>query len=263
MWREKIMSMKVKMELVANSGIFITAGDSTILLDGIFGENSFFSQPVGEMQKAVFGMASKYKDIDYLIFTHRHIDHFSSMYLDEYISNNEVKKVYIPRLRQETNSLEDKNSLLSLTSIEKVEEYDIPFGEYHKEELTPNCTLTYFRSVHMGGGEYQDTRHYTIMLTIEEKNYIFAADADYMVKNFEVIKDIPNLAAVFINPLFFTNTKGQNILDNLKPERVVIYHIPFEDEDKMGLRKLVTRDILKYKDKPYKIIALTEKDQVI
>ncbi|SFL60746.1 MBL fold metallo-hydrolase [Pelosinus propionicus] len=255
------MKMKVQMELIANSGVFIKVGESTILVDGIFGESPFFSQPVSEIQKAVFGTTSKYKNINYLIFTHRHIDHFSSVYLDKYISNNEIKKVYMPKLSQETNSFEDKGPLLNLVSTNKIQEFYAPFGELYKEELIQDCTLTCFRSVHMGGREYQDTRHYTIMLTIEEENYIFAADADYMMNNFEAIMDKINVTAVFINPLFLSNSRGQNILDRLKPERVVIYHIPFENEDKMGLRKLVAREILKYKNKPYKIIALTEKDQ--
>jgi len=254
------MSIKVKMELVANSGILITADDTTILIDGIFGKNPFFSQPTDEIQKAILGTASKYRDIDYLIFTHRHIDHFSSVYLDEYISNNEVRSAYVPILNPEKDVFDDKSPLSILDSTDKVTEIDIGFGEYYKEALTPNCTFTYFRSVHMGGTDYQGCRHYTIMLTIDEKNYLFAADADYIVHNFE---NMNNMTAIFINPLFFNHPNGQNLLGSLAPEQVVIYHIPFEGEDKTNLRKLVARDIIKHQNKPYQIIALTEKGQVM
>ena len=84
-------------QLVANSGILVETGTLRILIDGIYGENRYFTPPLKEVRKAVFGMNSRYRGLDCLLFTHRHVDHFCAPYADEYAKNNRLWGLYVPR----------------------------------------------------------------------------------------------------------------------------------------------------------------------
>ena len=53
-----------------------TVRTARYLVDGIFGETEYFSPLPKSMKKACFGMGEEYRDIDHLLFTHRHLDHF-------------------------------------------------------------------------------------------------------------------------------------------------------------------------------------------
>ena len=47
-----------------------------------------------------------------------------------------------------------------------------------------------------------------------------------------------------VNPLFLTNPSGRSVvLEGVRPRRVVIDHIPFQEDDRLHMRKLVTRSL--------------------
>src|SRR5665647_607508 len=255
------MGCKISIELVANSGVYIRCNDTTILIDGIYGKNPCFTQPTKEMGKSVLGIKSKYTNVDYILFTHRHVDHFSGMFLEKYLINNKVKKVFIPE-----SSLNEKESDAFNTNIygKIVQELNIPFGEELQESLGGNNFFTCFRSVHMGGKQYNDTIHYTYILTLEGKNFLFAGDADTIEGNLVPSSGPLKFEAAFVNALFFQNKKGEKLFDEvLKPISAVIYHLPFEADDITGLRKLANRQLVKRQHKSYEIVLFQNEEQIL
>ena len=72
----------VSIQLVANSGVLVQYRGLRFLIDGIYGNNPYFTPPRKEIQKAVFGMNSPFRDVEFLLFTHRHTDHFDAAYTD-------------------------------------------------------------------------------------------------------------------------------------------------------------------------------------
>ena len=88
---------QVNIRFLANSGVYVQYRDCRFLVDGIYGKNRFFTPPLKEVQKAVFGMNSPYRDVDYVLHTHRHTDHFNAGYVDEYAVNNAVKRIFVPQ----------------------------------------------------------------------------------------------------------------------------------------------------------------------
>lgn len=257
------MFNEIKINYIGNSGIFIKYKDTTILIDGIFQKTKYFSSPVNEMQKAVKGMPSIYSNIDYLIFTHRHADHFSSKYLNEYIKNNRIKRIFLTKESEKTNSQAlDMGSVL-VDNSNQFEEFNLQYGEKMCIELSKECRLSYFRSVHAGGSRYIQIKHYTVVLSINGKQMIFGSDADSIEQNFSPIEMFKNVDMIFVNPLFFNSNKGQNFLDGLTLKKAVIYHIPFSEDDITGLRELVVKDMARYSNRSYEIVALMSKDQTI
>ena len=73
------MSEALRVTLLANAGLLLEYEGTTLLIDGIFHSRDvpFSSLPQDVWQKLLRGDAP-FGNIDYLLFTHHHPDHFSA-----------------------------------------------------------------------------------------------------------------------------------------------------------------------------------------
>ena len=72
---------------VGNAGIYLTDEKQSILIDGLYGVNEFFHDRPQLLLKAASGQTRSFRNIDNLLFTHRHQDHFDSQLVNAYIKN--------------------------------------------------------------------------------------------------------------------------------------------------------------------------------
>ena len=232
----------VTVRLIANSGVYIRWGEKQILLDAIYGENQYFSPPQKEIKKAVFGLTSRYRNVEHVLFTHRHTDHFHAPFVDEYAVYNAVKGIYVPVASPDPNSyLEDRRPLPKAAGRGVLREVVLREGETVEYTLAPDCTATFLRCRHLDGDTYDAVSHCAVLLTFEQKRLLFAADADYCRENSELFRTLGALNAVFVTPLLYAVSNGRNLLEKLGTEQVVLYHIPYEEDDSTGLRPLARR----------------------
>lgn len=249
----------MKVTLVGNAGVWLRETGHSLLLDSLYGKNEFFSSPLAEMDAAAAGLASHFRDADAVLFSHRHEDHFNARLVNDYLRHNEVKKVYIPRLTEPPNEWEDRGVVLPATSGAQI----ISVGEHGEtifyDNIGDDCWVVFFKTTHMGGYRY-DARHYSVIVIFHGYSYIFMADTDwtYPVKNVQSLLGQTKLQAVFVNPLSYMDTTGMKWLRALQPPRVVIYHVPYEGEDKSGLRRLVNRELQSQYLVNWDLLALTE-----
>ena len=62
---------------------------------------------------------------------------------------------------------------------------------------------------------------------------------------------------MFVTPLFLVDPAGRHLLEELRPARTVLYHIPFAEDDVTQLRGMVRRQLAADPT----LTALTEPDQ--
>lgn len=247
------------LSFIANSGILIDDSSVRILTDGIYGKNPHFTLPRKDVQKAVFGMNSVYRDVDYLLFTHRHTDHFDAAYTDEYVKNNSVRGVYIPSASNVSDSyLEDQRQLKASGSKGILHEF-MPEPEGPKLfEPESSIAISYYRTEHLDGKSYPVVNA-GILLEMSERRVFFAADSDCSEHNLDVLSAMGRLDCIFVTPLFLVHPFGRTIIDRIKPGRTVIYHLPDEADDSSGLRELSNK-VMNY-DYCCPVSAFTEEGQ--
>ena len=234
----------VSLEWVANSGVLVRWGALRLLVDGIYGENRYFSPPRREIQKAVFGMESAYRDVDALLFTHRHTDHFDAAHTDAYAENNAVRGIYVPRAGEDPDSyLEDRRPLPKAAARGVLRDFHLEMGERYDASLGPDCTASFLRCRHPDGATYRAVEHCALLLEVGGRRILFAADADKCAENGQLFTSLGRLDAVLITPLFFSFPSGRRILEAMGPEHVVIYHLPLAPDDVSGLRPLAEREL--------------------
>lgn len=69
---------ELKITYIANAGLLISFSERTILIDGIHLFKPFGFSPVPEkVLNNIIKGEGLYKDMDYILFTHYHNDHFN------------------------------------------------------------------------------------------------------------------------------------------------------------------------------------------
>ena len=232
--------------LLANAGILLHFNDTSILIDGIHvNEGAPFSGLSDQMLSDLIDGKNIFKNIDFILFTHCHTDHFNANYTERFLMNNHVKGLIMP------NRQTQKYSSLRQTGLMQADHMvllDIPLTLKKYFQLTYDISLTVFNSVH-AGEQYADIENFCYLINFCGVQLFIIGDADFRSEYFEKMLHDAKIDIAFVNPLFINNKRGREVINNaIKPKHLVIYHIPFKNDDKIKFRKLVSNDILKHND---------------
>lgn len=236
----------IKITLVANAGVLVEYNGVGLLVDGIHHEEGHpFSRVSENDMKLMRQGYDIFANIDYLLFTHEHPDHFTPQYVSEHIQVRSVKGVFLPNKSDGSPDL-----ALLLNHVQKLA---IPFwtlglepGDTKRFALADDLIVTAIGTRHMGP-QYQTIRNDCFLLTLAGKNLLFTGDADYVSRYFKNALAEVALDAVFVNPVFYHNPNGQEIINEIfRPRNLVIYHMPFEQDDTLQFSYMVTSDIQRH-----------------
>lgn len=247
--------------LLANEGILLFYNETSILIDGIHvNDGGPFSGLSHQMLSDLINGKNIFKSIDFILFTHCHTDHFNPEYAERFLMNNHVKGLIMPdRQTQKYSSLRQ----IGLVQAEHMVLLDIPLSIKKHFQLTYDISLTVFNSVHCGE-QYADIENYCYLINICGFKLFIIGDADFRSEYFKKMLNDSEIDIAFVNPLFINNKKGREVINYaIKPKYLVVYHIPFKNDDKIKFRKLVSHDIIKHNDEIPPVSVLWDELQEI
>lgn len=226
----------------SNTGLLIRYGSTKVLFDSLYGRKGHrFSPLPADLERQIIMGQGDFSNIDYLVFSHNHADHFSVSYLKAYLDRNDVKGIFLP---------EDLIQESELVSCLKAKHIPTMFFSRN-----PDCNRTVvlgdsFRlkaiPMYHQGEIYRQVPHFCFLMGCGKGQFLLTADVDFTQENFADFSNM-HLDGVFVNPLFFHSKEGQQILSNtLRPKEVFVYHIPFASDDVLSMRKMVERDCDKW-----------------
>ncbi len=247
----------ISCRLIANAGVLIETEGIRILLDGLQDAGNYpFSRTPDSILEQMMSQdagsadfsescANEYKHIDFLIFTHTHPDHFSAELLAEYLECNHVRRVLCPV--EENAQFRPMRQALQKVRV-PVWPLKMKHGAAHQYRLTEEICIYSLCVRHMPKIFPKDLCS-CLLVQADGKNVLFLADCSYeeegLLKAYAGVK----IDAVFLNPYFYYDERGRHIINEyLQPERIVIYHLPFESDDQIHLRSLARQALKKYPD---------------
>ncbi|MFW5488194.1 MAG: MBL fold metallo-hydrolase [Desulfovibrio sp.] len=255
------MNHFVDVTLIANAGVLVECDGVGVLVDGIHHEDGPPFSKVSELDLQHLKKGTDgFENLDYLLFTHEHPDHFTPQLVLEQLRQRPAKEIFLP---SEKGGSPDLTRLFESAGEVGVSCHGLSLepGESSSFALAGNLAITAIGTRHMGP-QYQHIRNDCYLLDLDGVRLLFTGDADYVPEYFaEALGDVP-LDAVFVNPIFYHNPAGQRVIaDIFKPRHVVVYHIPFAQDDTMRFARMVERDMEKHRQAGYETLVLKEERQ--
>lgn len=250
----------VVLTLTANAGILVTWQGHKLLVDGIHagGDHQFSAVPQ-PMLEDIVAQRPPFDGIEWLLFTHLHVDHFSAAWVQRFLEAHPAVPLYLPAGNGGAGVDPGINTLRQylMAHASPVRELRLPSDRPVCYPLCPGLRVTAFYAQH-DGADFQDTEHYCLMLTLGERNVLFLGDAAQDVDYFSGVLPGVSIDTVITNPLFLNRPAGRQVLQMLRPEKIVVDHIPFAWEDRMRFREMVVRNVRRWQEQLPPIQVLWE-----
>lgn len=250
---------EIKVIFLVNAAVLLEFRGTKLLIDGIYDEKGHcFSNLSPEQWDKMKKGQEMFSDIDYLLFTHEHGDHFSPRRVIEYLDHQQPKAIFMP--------MEGSAALDALRK--KAEEKKIPCALLNSEL----CRTTVFRpekdirikafpTRHLDK-IYWDVQHFCYLVECGEKKMLFTSDVDFTQESFTELEHVP-LDGIFVNPLMSHSKEGRRLLSEgvLQAKTKFVYHIPFAGDDKMGVRKIAEQELRAEREKNGNSVFFLEEGQ--
>ena len=211
---------KVKVTYIANDGIMIEFEDKKVVIDGII-NSTFLGGWVAPSDAAladVINGVPPFDDIDVIMITHNHGDHYSTSAVQTYLSNHLNTKLIVPDTMEPIfNAYADRMPDFVLDKFERV-------------SLTVNgISIDVLEIEHFDqfGNDFHDDESYAYLITMNGKKFLHAGDIDYIDSQLDVFNLLADNVDVVFIPTFGDLVSAANrdaLIDNVDPENIVCLH---------------------------------------
>ncbi|MGE4191944.1 MAG: MBL fold metallo-hydrolase [Pseudodesulfovibrio sp.] len=225
------MAECIDVTLVANAGILVRGGGTGLLVDGIHdqGDHPFDRVDRDTLVRMRQGDAP-FQQLEYLLFTHEHPDHFTPGLVMEHLRYRRTKGLFTPDPRC--------GSVEAVLLARFAGELGVPQwngslepGQAKTYGLGEGLGVTVIGGVHMGKA-FTGVRNDSFLVSVGGSNLLFTGDADHVPEHFEKALAGVSLDAAFVNPIFYHNPEGQRCINEVfRPREVVICHLPDREKD--------------------------------
>ena len=236
----------LKISEVLNAGVLIEANNTKILIDGIHFTKAFEWSSIDEnLMHQIIHTNKNFQNINFLLFSHQHSDHFDKEKTLEYIEYNDVEKLIMCDFSNE-----------ELEENEMLEELKSDFFDIGTINLA-HVKINYFKTKHLKNEQY-GINHYSFIINVHNKNILYLGDADFGKKEtLEPLKDykIDVIIAPFI---IATTVLGIKYINETNPDLLILNHLPNKEDDKYNYRSITEKSVKKYLTNTTKTIILQE-----
>ena len=96
-----------------------------------------------------------------------------------------------------------------------------------------------------------------------EQKLLITSDSDYTDPIFAAKFYQRHYDAVFVNSLPLSTKEGRRLLAGFNTERVIIYHLPFAEDDKYNYRAVAKQNLERHRDMLSNCQILNYRDEVL
>jgi len=244
----------MKVTSIANAGLMIEGAGKKILLDAVYGRapKGFSPIPEAKLEKLVKGEAP-FDGVDLVLVSHYHWDHYATDTMKRFLEHNNPV-IWMPDTCGMPQRL-PQSARVQLLSAEKdaVFTMDLGGGDYVEAFIIAHS-----------GREFRDVDVACFSVCLEGKRILVLSDANFDPAYISAMTDGAVYDAVFSNPLFLDIPGGRETLfRGLDAKEIVIYHLPYPEDDVFGMVKMAQKDAELYGPFPCPVTFWAEKDEEI
>ncbi|MBO5892374.1 MAG: MBL fold metallo-hydrolase [Oscillospiraceae bacterium] len=203
---------KITVTLSANAGVCVDISGKRIWVDALHSKKVPTFSTVSPALFSKLLAAPTFEKPDAICYTHCHPDHFSREMTQQALERWPEAKIFLPQ-RQ-------------LTQQVLVE------GE-NPEYALGDVTLRFLRLPHEGA-QYADTIHYGLLILSSQGNVLVTGDCAVAAPELlQAVTGVQVDVAILDFP-WLTLGKGRAELAALAPKQILLYHLPFAEDDGNG-----------------------------
>ncbi len=224
-------AQKVEIQYLANQGVLITSGNTQILIDAVFKREFEHLDVLPETELTKIENAeSPYDQVDLILATHVHGDHFSADITGKHLMRN--KKAIFLGPKETVDNLEE--NFEGFESISSRVRSETPDFQESKTVWLNGIEIKILRLEHLGSSPWKEAENVAYLITIEGKKIIHFGDGKLDIKNLEKFNLPDEDIDVAILPFWQLGPADQkNIIDTyINPKQILAAHIPPSGQDK-------------------------------
>ena len=206
--------------LTANAGVLLCINGKKILVDALHNRyTEVFSSVPDDLLFQIAHGEGEFREIDLLVFTHDHPDHYSREWTQEFLKNHPDAHLVSP-----VNDFSGAN----ITTLKAPEEM------HEVKGIKLECV----KLIHEGE-QFRDVVNYGYKFDIG--GFTITVLGDSGPENIPQVFGGADLA--LYNFPFFTILRGKKMIEELRPRQMIAYHLPYEEKDVNGYIRATLRSI--------------------
>ncbi len=255
-----MIANKASITYIANSGVCIEYKDKKILIDAVHTQapKPYLSVSQDILEKMLLNKAP-YNNIDLMFFTHHHTDHFDANSCNEILKRNKHAQIVATQsVLEKIKAADNYNEVL----IPQLWSMDIPLGTSMQMCLKDiPCEIS---CVSHDGAENAGVKNYTFMFEMKHKVFLHVGDAQVSLDNFSSTPIFNRKIDILMVPFTFIGlTEGRKIISNIKPQKLLVMHLPDRKNDRMNWGLKTAKVYKKYASSLPETIFLEEPGQEV
>jgi L-ascorbate metabolism protein UlaG (beta-lactamase superfamily) len=208
---------------IANEGFFISCDNKKILLDALFKTKNYTS-PSDSLVANIINSIPPVDNIDFLLVTHNHRDHFDIKLTSEFLSKNtKTKFISYSESCKELNEIGFNSSQLNCYNLELGELKEI--NEINDEQIS----ITALRLKH---GTSSQINNLAFMVRFNNCSIMHMGDA-FILQSEEYLKKINwnnyKIDVLFMSYLDINEYVLETLKNTIMPKNIIMMHIHEED----------------------------------
>ena len=224
---------KITVTLSANAGVCVDICGKRIWVDALHSKKVPTFSAVSPELLAKLLNAPEFEAPDAICYTHCHPDHFSREQTLQALERWRSAKVFLPQ--------------------QQFPEQQLVEGECPEFSLG-DVTLRFLRLPHEGA-QYADTVHYGLLVLSPQGNVLISGDCAVAAPELlEAVAGIQVDAAILDFP-WLTLNRGRAALEQLNPKKILLYHLPFPEDDENGFLASAARAAERWKKGNAKLLC--------
>ena len=220
-----LVAQKVEIKYLANEGVLISAGNSRVIVDGIFKKEFDYLDvlPNEELAK-IENATSPYTSIEIILVTHVHGDHFNAQLVGGHLLNNTNCKFLGPN---ETVS-KFKSDFANFNQISnRVTAITPDYFESQKVSFN-NIEIKVIRFKHFGNSPWKEAENVAYLISIDGRKILHLGDSKIDALSLAKFSLEKENIDVMIIPYWMAGSveKREIIEKHIAPRKILIAHIP-------------------------------------
>lgn len=229
--KNNIPGENLSIEYIANEGVLITTDSTRILLDAIHRQYKpeYAFTPDNILSK-IEAAQYPYKNIDLILVSHNHADHFSAESIAAHLRNDNESV-----LASSDQVIDEVEKSLGDAPFDKKRLVRIKYAWKESSEMEFKGVKIRFLGLLHANSEiesYRQIQNFGHLIEIGGKKLLHIGDADMFVKNFDAFDlEKENIDVVFAPYWFVLSPVGRAILNKeLLAKKVVAVHMPTTEQ---------------------------------